>query len=245
MSREGQANIKALTYLVETSDEKAPPASTLGGRYYSSTDPNSTISGPFKPRSDQANGHISRNIRLLYSLAEGIKPSIEIISVKLTKKGYELNWVVLGCVTKINESSFGLALDDLVSFKTDFWSCYYRGTSESVAVFTATLSSEAVDRGLTLVAKVDQDLTVVPELLKDNIRPSFVTSPVLDISKDRKTPIVKNVTKEELWNLQAGNTPMLELDPDIELNFVTEIQRIEKTEIQVEPNRPVSDDDRS
>ena len=121
MSKEGQSNIKALTYLVETSDAKLPASYTLGGRYQSD-DPKTPVSGPFAPREDQANGHINRNIRLLYSLAEGLAPIIEVVNVRTSKAGYTIRWVVSGCVSKVNESSFGLALDDLVQFERGSWS---------------------------------------------------------------------------------------------------------------------------
>ena len=80
MSLQDQKRVRSLIYLVETADKKSPPVWTLGGRYESSS---GNIFGIFdkkrSPNGEIIDGHINRNIRLIYSLLEMVDPWIEII----------------------------------------------------------------------------------------------------------------------------------------------------------------------
>ena len=79
MSLNDQKRVRSLIYLVETADKKSPPAWTLGGRL----EDGNTISGIYSEErtknGDIINGHINRNIRLMYSMLEMVDPWIEIL----------------------------------------------------------------------------------------------------------------------------------------------------------------------
>jgi hypothetical protein len=71
MSKDQQEKVVSLIYLVETFRLKQPPQWTLGGRYFE----NDTVKGIFdqsndvKNNNEIINGHINRNIRMIYKLA--------------------------------------------------------------------------------------------------------------------------------------------------------------------------------
>ena len=106
MSLNDQKRVRSLIYLVETADKKSPPAWTLGGRL----EDGNTISGIYSEErtknGDIINGHINRNIRLMYSMLEMVDPWIEILGYQQKEvnetQTIDLLWKINGCTTQID-----------------------------------------------------------------------------------------------------------------------------------------------
>ena len=97
MSFEQQSKVKSLIYLVETFNKKQPPAWTLGGRYVY---PDKTtgifdVSNTIKNDKEIINGHINRNIRMIYNLAEMSSPYIKVLG----QHNLKVYWTVQGCAS--------------------------------------------------------------------------------------------------------------------------------------------------
>lgn len=108
LSAEAQKHIAAAVYLIETDDEKKPDEKTLGKRLVSGkmSWPDQKVSGIWNYRSsDQLNGHINRNIRLIYALLELVDPFIEVVSTRQLSTGeLKVFWQLTGCAHYINRA---------------------------------------------------------------------------------------------------------------------------------------------
>jgi hypothetical protein len=137
---------------------------------------------------------------LIYSFLEMVEPFIEIVSYRQQKDNIHLFWRVSGCAGEVgkaytrdekgNESHFWIVGNRV-------WYCYLEGSlKEHTTLFGSIVHKN--DKSLTLLASFDENFNKIPEIFKDDVRPSSVKEPQLDLSKERKDVIFKFVDIDEL-----------------------------------------------
>ena len=113
-------------YLIETDDNKHPDVFYLGGRMVNNnTGEVSGVWNEYAQPAYQLDGHINRNIRLMYSMLQMVDPFIEVVGMQ----DGNLYWRVQGCADEINSASFKSG-NQTLSFKPNYlspWECFLKG----------------------------------------------------------------------------------------------------------------------
>lgn len=204
LSAKAQSPVKALVYLVEADGHKAPPEWTLGGRFHQGKE----ITGVYEKACKNGNcpdGHVNRNIRLIYSMVEATDPWIQVLRVekvdsnqKLAQGGgrpeqsLKVFWRVAGCPTEIAYYLEGGVKKTPEAGKETSWKCYLQGDPKSdyKTFETIITPKDGQPASLKLAAKVDESFTHIPAAKAGNdpdldVQPRNIQEPQLKLSQER------------------------------------------------------------
>lgn len=76
--------VRAITYLVETADDKEPPENTLG------TNAEPLVKG------GKGDGHVPRNLRLLVAISDALLPYVQLTKAKAVGYHLYVEWIIGG-----------------------------------------------------------------------------------------------------------------------------------------------------